>query len=77
VAERAVGVVATVTRMASSLQGTTGADDACVSKSSSRRTDTTGETSFAECQKVCRVLYVGHSANLYFAECHARQKNTW
>ncbi|OEL18955.1 hypothetical protein BAE44_0020026, partial [Dichanthelium oligosanthes] len=35
---------------------------------------TTGEGTFAEWQNVCRVLFVGHSANHLFAECHTRQR---
>ena len=38
---------------------------------------TTGNRHFAECQRLCRVYFIGHSANTVFAECqikYTRQK---
>ena len=37
---------------------------------------TTGDTLYAECQMLCLVFYIGHSAKERFAECHSWQKTT-
>ena len=35
---------------------------------------TTGKLDFAECLRLCRVLFIGHSAKQYFPECRTRQR---
>jgi hypothetical protein len=37
---------------------------------------TTGNQHFAECQILCQVQNIGHSANRLFAECRTRQRQT-
>ena len=41
--------------------------------------NTTGNRHFAECRRLCRVYFIGHSAKTVFAECqikYTRQKKT-
>ena len=55
----------------------------CVASKPRRRTGTASETCkssttedrlYAECQTLCLIFYIGHSAKEWFAECHPRQR---